>query len=159
MALHDQFQAEADVYQWQIDHAIVAAPLNGEVLKGDLTDKVGSPVKEGDELMVVAQRSTLRAELQVDDRDIQDVKEGQTGKLATTSLPTSRYPFTVDRVIPLGQPKEAKNVFTVYGHLDATDASWRPGMAGEGRINVGRRTWLWWWTHRLTDFIRLKMWM
>ena len=161
LAQRDQSQAQADLYQWQIDHAVITAPDDGEVLKGDLEDKKGAPVKQGDELMVVAKAADLRAELNVNERDIQDLKENQTGKLATTSLPTSKYPFVIDRIVPLGTPKEGNNVFTVYGKLDSADVSngWRPGMAGEAHVDVAKRTWAWIWTHRLVDFIRLKMWM
>jgi multidrug resistance efflux pump len=159
-----QYKAESDLFAWQIAHARITAPdglVGGEVLKGDLTDKIGTPVKEGDELMEVAQRDRLRAELSANERDIQDIHEGQSGYLATTSLPSAKFPFTVERVIPLGQAKEANNVFTVYAKLDANkfSPSWRPGMAGEARVDVGRRTWAWIWTHRLIDFIRLKTWM
>jgi multidrug resistance efflux pump len=161
LAQEQMSKAEADLYQWQIDHAIVKAPMDGEVLKGDLTDKKGVQVKQGDELMQVAQKGKLRAELSVNERDIQDLKEGQTGKLATTSLPTAKFPFTIERIIPLGQPKEANNVFTVYAELNPSDMSqsWRPGMAGEARVEAGRCTYAWWWTHRLIDFIRLKTWL
>lgn len=160
-AQRDQSQAQADLYQWQINHAVVRAPANGEVLSGDLQDKINAPVKQGDEMMVVANRDDLRANLSVNERDIQDLKQGQKGKLATTSLPTSRFPFTIERIVPLGTPKEGANVFTVYAKLDPKDINngWRPGMAGDAHVDVAKRTWAWIWTHRLIDFIRLKMWM
>jgi len=155
----DQSQAQADLYKWQIDHATVTAPLDGIVLKGDLEDKLGSAVKQGDELMVVADGRNLRAELSANERDIQELKEGQVGKLATTSLPTSKFACTIDRIIPLGMPKEGSNVFTVYATLNEKSPGWRPGMAGEARIDVEKRTWAWIWTHRLFEFVRLKTWM
>jgi hypothetical protein len=109
--------------------------------------------------MLLAQRGLMRAEFSVNERDIQDLKEGQTVELATTSKPTSKYAGRVERIIPLGQAKEGSNVFTVYVQLQETSPGWRPGMAGEGKIDVDRRTWAWIWTHRLIDFLRLKMWM
>jgi hypothetical protein len=52
----------------------------------------------------------------------------------------------------------------VYGEADANDVAqknpvWRPGMAGEARIDVENRRLAWIWTHRLIDFLRLKLWM
>jgi hypothetical protein len=32
-------------------------------------------------------------------------------------------------------------------------------MAGEARINAGNKRLVWIWTHRLVDFLRLKLWM
>ena len=162
-----QFQAsraEADYYQAQVDKGTIIAPMDGQILtaKGDLTDKEDVEVKQGEELMQFGDPTKLWGELQVADRDIQDVTEGNRGSLATTSEPTHKVAFMVGRVVPLGTPKEGANVFTVYATLpdgDKLPAGWRPGMTGEAKIDVGRRTWAWIWTHRLVDFVRLKLWM
>ena len=63
------------------------------------------------------------------------------GRFATNALPDQKFEFTVDRIIPMGQPKEGNNVFKVYGTIDPTKTSesWRPGMAGEARVDVGAR--------------------
>ena len=159
MAQHDEADAQSKLLQSQIDRATIVAPFDGEILKGDLSDKKDVPVKEGEEQMVFGSRGKLRAELTVKERDIQDVIEGSRGSLATTSKPLDKVKFTVDRIIPLGQPKEGENVFTVYATPDEVASSWRPGMAGEARVDVGKRTWLWIWSHRLLEFVRLKTWM
>ena len=154
-------KAEADLYQWRIDHAVIKAPYDGEILKsnGDLSAAHDTPVKEGEEKLIYGYPDRLRAEMTVNERDIQDVTQGFSGRLATTSKPMSKYKFTVARVTPLGQPKEGSNVFTVYGDIADSSPSWRPGMAGEAQIDVGKRTWAWIWTHRLVDFVRLKTWL
>jgi RND family efflux transporter MFP subunit len=161
IALAEKNAALADehLYQYQIDRANVKAPFDGMVLKGDLTDQVLAPKKEGDELLTVAATSGLRATLSVSERDIQDVNVGQKGKLATTSLPTDRYDFTVARVVPLGESKDGANVFQVYAQLNQTSNTWRPGMAGEARVEVGKRRLVWIWTHKLVDWVRLKLWI
>jgi hypothetical protein len=155
----EQAKAQSDLLQSQIDRATVVAPYDGEILKGDLSDKKGVTVKEGEEQMVFGQPAKLRAELTVNERDIQDVAEGSTGTLATTSKPMDKVKFTVDRIVPLGLPKEGNNVFTVYATPVEVNPSWRPGMAGEARVEVGKRTIAWVWSHRLMEFIRLKLWM
>jgi multidrug efflux pump subunit AcrA (membrane-fusion protein) len=152
-------EAQSALLQSQIDRATVVAPFDGEILKGDLTDKKDVTVKEGEEQMVFGQPSKLRAELTVNERDIQDISEGSTGTLATTSKPMDKVKFTVDRIVPLGQPKEGNNVFTVYATPVQVAPSWRPGMAGEARVDVGKRTIAWIWSHRLMEFVRLKLWM
>ena len=37
-------------------------------------------------------------------------------------------------------------------------AEWRPGMAGEAKIEVGPRRLVWVWTHRFTDWVQIKWW-
>ncbi len=79
----DQSQAEADFLQYQIDHAKIIAPRDTEILKGDFEDKQNATVRTGDVLFELGDPSDLRAELSVPDRDIQDVKVGKLGRLAT----------------------------------------------------------------------------
>ena len=50
----------------------------------------------------------------------------------------------------------AAYTFVLVYHLDP---SWLPGMIGEARLDVDKRPWMWIWTHRLIDFLRLKLWM
>jgi RND family efflux transporter MFP subunit len=155
----DAAQADAKLYQDQIDRSQVRAPFDGIVLNGDLTDQVLTPKKQGDELFIVSATQSLRAEIQVSDHDIQNLQTNQHGELATTSVPTRKFGFVVDRIVPLGQAKEGENVFTVYGRLETIDPTWRPGMAGEAHIDIAKRPVIWIWTHKLVDYLRLKLWM
>ncbi len=159
MAQHDESKATSDLLASQIDRATIRAPFDGQILKGDLSDKKDVPVKEGEEQMLFGQPGNLRAELVVNERDIQDVVEQARGTLATTSKPLNKMGFSVERIVPLGSPKEGSNVFTVYGIPDRIESSWRPGMDGEARVEVGKRTWAWIWSHRLLEFVRLKTWL
>jgi hypothetical protein len=155
----DEAKATSDLLASQIARATVVAPFEGEIQKGDLSDKKDVTVKEGEEQMEFGEPGNLRAALTVNERDIQDVGLDARGSLATTSKPLDKTGFTVTRIVPLGQPKEGSNVFTVYAKPDTILKSWRPGMAGEARVDVGKRTWAWIWSHRLLEFVRLKTWM
>ncbi len=161
IALAQKAEAEArrDLYDYQVQHAILTAPLDGEVLKGDLEDRPGTPVKQGEALFEIARRDNLKAELQVNERDIQNLKPGQLGYLATSSLPTDKHKFAVDRIVPLGVAREGGNIFQVYATLEDPVSQWRPGMMGEAKVRVDNRTIAWIWTHRLVDFVRLKLWI
>ncbi|MGH7179041.1 MAG: efflux RND transporter periplasmic adaptor subunit, partial [Tepidisphaeraceae bacterium] len=152
-------QAEADLYQKQIDQAIVKAPLDGEVLSGDWFDKRGAAVRKGEPLFRVAQRDRFYGELEVAERDIQWVKLGQSGYLHTSSLPQEWFGFKVDRIVPLGDAKEASNVFKVYVVPEKISGQWRPGMQGTAQIAIEKRSLGWIWTHRLVDYVRLKLWI
>ena len=55
--------------------------------------------------------------------------------------------------------KQAENTFKAYALLDAQPDFIRPGMAGEARIDAGHKRLAWIWTHRLIDFLRLKLWI
>jgi len=166
-AAHAQFmaaQADVDLYTRQIQKSTIVAPFDGMILKGDLSTRIKQTVQIGEELFQITPDESLRAELTVAERDVQDVKPGARGQLATDSLPSDTFHFKVTRIIPLGNAKEGSNTFLVYGEPDpgevaAQNPIWRPGMAGQARVDVERRTVIWIWTHRLIDFLRLKLWM
>ena len=160
------YEAEAELLRYRIGRATITSPYDGVILSGDVEDKVNAPVKEGDVLMEVGPIRDLKVKLDVHERDIQYVVEqqnhGQTprGQLATTSNPTEKYGFKVDRVVPMGTAKEGANKFEVYAVLDGSpNPMWRPGMQGEARVDVAKKPMIWIWTHRLIDFVRLKLWL
>ncbi len=160
-----QAQYDIELYDHQINQSRVVAPFSGQILKGDLTTHLGQKSQLGEELFEIMQSDKLRLELTVAERDIQDVKKDARGRFATDSLPMDKYPMTITRIIPVPDVKEGSNSFIVYADADTSgivagqEPLWRPGMAGEARIDVAPRRLAWVWTHRLLDFLRLKLWM
>lgn len=159
MAEHDAAMEEANLLAWQIGRATVTAPIAGEVLKGDLNDKKGAALRAEDIVMEIGSIDNLRVELSVNERDIQYVQVGQPGKIATNALPSEGYDVVIDRIIPMGTTKEATNVFTVHATAKNPTHTWRPGMVGEARIEIEKKPIVWIWTHRLVEFLQLKLWM
>jgi hypothetical protein len=170
LARRDSAQAEADVILGKIDRSIVKSDIDGEVLDGDLRDKINSPVKLGDQLMMVGQPGNLRGELRVAERDIQDVRESlMKGDMALSSAPTEKMPFKVERIVPSTEVKESEASYKVMIQLDPKSPNWKPemtkqtqkwlnGMEGQARIDVGNRRLGWIWTHRFVDWTRLHLW-
>lgn len=159
LAEAEGYQAEADLYKKQIEDAVIRSPIDGIVFSGDWKDKRHSPVKKGDELFKIGKKDGFWLELTVAERDIQDVKVGATGYLATTSLPNERMPFKVTQIVPLPNAKNNENTFAVRGMPDKLDPKWREGLGGEARVEVEKRSLLWQWTHRFVDWVRLKTWI
>jgi biotin carboxyl carrier protein len=162
-------EARAAYYQYRIDRASVKAEIDGVVLEGDLRDKVGAPVKLGDQLMIIGKPDSLKGELKVAERDVQDIKPGAHGTLATSSLPAfagpfivsseRSYPFVVDRVVPgKTEAKEGENYFQVFVTLQKANPDWLPGMEGEARVEVTKKPIAWIWTHRFVEWASLKLW-
>lgn len=157
-----KFGKELKLIEYDISRATVKAPIDGTILKGDLTEREKSEVKEGEQLMEIApigENGTLLAELRVEERNIQMVKVGSTGSLATTSAPNDKRTFTITRIVPIGEAKEAKNVFRVYGKIDAPAPEWQPGQEGEARVDWEKKPAIWHVTHRLWEWVRLKLWI
>lgn len=136
----------------------LTAPFDGVVVAGDLSRSLGAPVERGQVLFEVAPLEGYRVILQVDERDVAQVASEQSGRLVLAALPGERFDLTVEKVTPVAQILDGRNVFRVEARLDGSESALRPGMQGVGKIGVGRRRFLWIWTHGLVDWLRLQLW-
>jgi hypothetical protein len=153
-----QVEAQIALLDEQISRATIRASVDGLVVSGDLSQSLGAPVEEGEVLFEVAPLDSYRLILQVDERDIGAVAVGQTGELILAAMTQSRLGFTVNRVTPVSVSEEGRNYFRVEGRLDQASPRMRPGMEGFGKIDVDRRRLVWIWTHRVFDWVKLKLW-
>lgn len=149
---------ELQILLGQLGRTRIEAPFDGVVIRGDLSQSLGSPVQRGDVLLTVAPRERFRVIVEVDERDIGRVRVGQPGSLALSALPWDTLAVKVTRVTPMANAVEGRNVFEVEAALDAQPDTLRPGLRGVARIAVGREPLLWAWTHRLTEWLRLGVW-
>jgi len=154
----DEARAQLALVDEQLGRTRIEAPFDGVVIRGDLSQSLGSPVQRGDVLLTVAPRERFRVIVEVDERDIGRVRVGQPGSLALSALPWDTLAVKVTRVTPMANAVEGRNVFEVEAALDAQPDTLRPGLRGVARIAVGREPLLWAWTHRLTEWLRLGVW-
>jgi RND family efflux transporter MFP subunit len=159
LAEEEAMKAEAAMYDLQLKQAEIKAPMDGVVLTGDLKDKQGAKFEMGKPLFEIGRLDSLEAEINVNERDVQLVKVGQKGQIATRSEPRNKYPIAVDRIVPMGDVQEGANTFRVYANLEQIDPAWLPGMIGEARLEIEKKPLAWVWTHRLIDWLRLKTWL
>jgi len=125
---------------------VVAAPCAGVVLKLAVHSP-GAVVEEGDELAEIAcGGARLRAELTLSQDGVGLVQPGQRVKLLCEAFPYLRYgaqPATIQWVSPAG----AGGTFRAFADLETEAVLVRgrprplaPGMGGQARVVVGRRT-------------------
>lgn len=154
----DQAQAQLALVEERLARAALAAPFDGIVVLGDLSQMLGSPVEQGKVLFEVAPLDAYRVVLNVDERDISELREGQRGELALSGMPHDVLPFTVRQVTPMSTPQDGRNYFRVEAQLDNATTRLRPGMEGIGKVDVGERKLVWIWTHPFVDWLRLWTW-
>jgi multidrug resistance efflux pump len=105
-----QAEAQLALTEEKLARAQIVAPFDGLVVAGDLSQLLGSPVEQGRPLFEVAPLDAYRVILKVEDRDVRDVRAGQSGKLILAGLPGDLLDFEV-RNISLAEADEGKNVF------------------------------------------------
>jgi multidrug resistance efflux pump len=153
-----QSEAQLALADEKLAKSRISAPFDGIVVSGDLSQNLGSPVERGKLLFEIAPLDHYRVVLQVDERDIGYVGVGQTGRLALAGLPARPLPLTVTKVTPVAAADEGRNFFRVEAHLDDGSVILRPGMEGVGKIDVGRASLVWIWTHPLFEWVWLAAW-
>jgi RND family efflux transporter MFP subunit len=153
-----QTQAELDLLESKLERTRLTAPFTGLLVRGDLSQRFGGAVEQGEVLFEITPLDAYRVILKVDERRIVDVKIGQRGALILTSLPQKPYQFTVDLITPISNAEEGRNYFRVEAHLTYIDDSLRPGMEGVGKISIDRRKLISIWSRDLVEWVKLTLW-
>jgi multidrug resistance efflux pump len=153
-----QVQSEIDLLDDQLAHTRVLSPFEGIVVSGDLSQQLGSPVEKGKVLFEIAPLDSYRIVLEVDERDIADVRVGQRGNVLLSAFPSEPVAVTIQKVTPVSTAKEGRNFFRVEAALAESHDRLQPAMEGAGKIEIDRRLLLWIWTHQVVDWVRLAVW-
>jgi multidrug efflux pump subunit AcrA (membrane-fusion protein) len=151
-------QAQLALVENHLQRAQLRAAFDGIVIKGDLAQQLGAPVRRGEVLLTLAPDERYRLIIEVDERDAALIGDGLPGKLALAALPEDLFEFKVARLLPVAVAADGRNFFEVEGALEAPGKTLRPGMRGVAKIAAGRRSPAWIVTHRLIDWLRLAAW-
>jgi hypothetical protein len=166
LAIHgakaDELKAQLGLIDQRIERSQIKAPFDAVVIAGDLTQALGAPVKKGDVLLTLAPSNGFRAIVEVDDADIGQVRQGQTGSMVLTALPNQALPLRVQRITPLATLSAGRNVFEIEVGLERDAAGavdeLRPGMRGVARLQVGEMPIAMLWTRDVVAWLRLASW-
>ena len=155
----EQAEAQIALLKEQLNRIVVTAPFDGVVVSGDLSQSLGAPVERGEILFEVAPLNSYRVILEVDERDIGEVLQDQIGMLALTGMPEDAIEIHVNKITPISTADEGRNFFRVEASLVGEPPQLlRPGMEGVGKIDAGRRSLVWIWTHKITSWMRMFIW-
>ncbi|MBW2689241.1 MAG: HlyD family efflux transporter periplasmic adaptor subunit [Deltaproteobacteria bacterium] len=155
----DKAQSQIDLLEFQISQSQLTTPLGGVVVKGDLKRQIGAPVRTGDILFEICPLESIRAQLLVPDDLVLYLQVGQEGRLATASYPDKPIRFVIERIDPMAEVVNQRNVFKVRARLTETYPWMRPGMEGVAKVEVGKKRYVWIWTRKATNWLRMKLWL
>jgi multidrug resistance efflux pump len=150
--------AQLELVRQQLARTQLTAPIDGVVIKGDVSQNLGAPVQRGDALMTLAPAEQYRLIVEVDERDVAHIRAGQKGQLALAAMPADPLGFVVERVTPVSVVRDGRNVFEVQARLNAATTVLRPGLQGVAKIDAGQASTLWIWGHHAWDWLRLSVW-
>jgi multidrug efflux pump subunit AcrA (membrane-fusion protein) len=154
----EEARAQFDLASSQLARTRIVAPFDGVIIAGDLTQSLGAPVKRGETLMMIAPEQKFRLVVEVDERDIADIRVGQSGRLVLGAFMGRKLDFKVARVTPMATARDGRNFFEVEGDLDDVGEALRPGLQGVARIEAGRHPMAWIWSRHAVNWLRLTAW-
>lgn len=156
-AMAQQAQARLNRLEDRLTRSTLRAPFDGAIVDGDLRERSGAPVRQGEVLFRIARWDAMRVQATVDERDIDFIQPGAEVRLIFASRPDAPTPARVLRVDPMSVTRDGANVFIVHCEIEeVSDPWWRPGMSGTARVDAGKRTPIWLLTRRTLDFFRLR---
>lgn len=154
-----QAETQIALIDEQLERTTLRAPFDGIVASGDLSQSIGASVARGETLMTVVPNADYRVVLQVDERRIADVVEGQSANLVVTALPERVFPLDITRITPVAEYGDGRTTFRVDAALAAPAMGLQPGMEGVAKIEAGERRLIGVWSRSLIDWMRLKTWL
>lgn len=167
----EQARAELNLVRERLSRVSLVAPFDGVVVRGDLSQQLGSPIETGKVLFEVAPLDAYRVVLKVDERDIPHILQGQAGELVLAGLPGQHMDIRVSQVSPVANAEDGHNSFRVEaavmpspnsqgkaGGADVVGLGLQPGMEGVGKVKVGEHSLLWLGFHRIWDWARYTAW-
>ncbi len=153
-----QARAQLSLTEARLARTRLTAPIDGMIVAGDLSQRLGAPVQAGEVLFEVAPLAEFRVDLWLDERDLRHVAPGLPGRLVLAGQPDAGLALRVTRITPLAEAREGRNAFRLEAELDAPAPGLRPGMEGVARIDAGEALLSWIWTRRLIDWLRHTAW-
>lgn len=143
----------------RIAEAVVRAPSDGVILRGDLRERIGVAVASGESLLEFVPAGALRVLIEIPERDVLHVAEGAHAEFRPQARPEMTIGLRVDRIRPAAEVRNAENVFVAEATLERVEPWMRAGVEGAVRVDAGEGPV--WWTlfHRLIDAVRLRLWV
>ena len=155
----EEARSQLELAEQKLSRSKLVAPFDGIIIKGDLRQSLGAPVQRGDVLLTIAPANQFRLMIEVDERDVSSIRPMQQGHIALVSLPDQALAFQVQRITPVAVAKNGRNFFEVEATLSyPPQPQLRPGLEGVAKINAGQRSFIWIWTHRAFDALRMMFW-
>lgn len=134
----------------------VKAPISGTVTTPRIEERKGVMLKVGDEVAAVADLRRARVEIEVAEREVDEVKVGLPVQFRVASYPLMPFRGTVEFISPMAEEKAGRRFLRVVALVENKDALLRQDMRGYGEIDAGSRSLAELGTRRLIRWIRVR---
>jgi multidrug resistance efflux pump len=156
-------EAQLDAVDHQRRHSVLVATEDSLVLRGDLSQRIGQVVPQGEPLFELAPiaHSSVRMAVEIPEEYALEVTVDQPVRFVCTARPDTLVHATVASVALSATPTQGQNAFVAEARVDdPTSMAWaRPGMEGTARLDLGERPVRFVALHRLSNWLRRNFWL
>ena len=156
-----RLRAEQAYVAQQLVLARVISPSAGVVATPRLKERRGERVSRGDLIADVYDESTVTAEIMVSEKEISDVRVGQTVLVRARALPDKTFPSRITAIAPVAvdDPRGfGGRMVRVMTDIDNPSRLLKPEMTGVAKIYAGRRRMFELATRRIARYVRVEFW-
>jgi multidrug efflux system membrane fusion protein len=139
----------------------IVSPIAGIVTTHRLKEKLGSNLKKGDLVAEVHELQTVTAEIAVAEKEISEVRVGQSIVLKARAHLGESFKATVKTITPVATKSEAyvtQRDFLVITELPNPNLLLKPEMTGNAKIYCGERRLYEIVFRRIIRFVRVEFW-
>jgi multidrug resistance efflux pump len=155
-----RLEAERVRLQNHLQLVNLVSPVSGVITTPKLTEKIGQYVKPGDLLAEVHELRSVRVEIAVPEREIGDVRVGQSVAVKARAFPERRFAGRVAAIAPAAFKDQAwrGQMVRVTTQIDNPDLLLKPEMTGNAKIYCGYRPIFELLTRRIARYVRVEFW-
>ncbi len=142
----------------QLAQTQVRAPMEGRVMTPNVHLLTGVALRQGSELLSLADTRNLEAEINVPEADIGLVKVGDSVRLRPWSNEDREIDGTATEIAPAAQPRPYGMIVRVKASIPNQEAALRPAMTGYAKIDgEDMRVWEA-FLRRIIRIVRVEIW-
>jgi len=90
---------------------------------------------------------------------IAEIPPEARGTIALESKPEKKIGFVIEWTSPAAEIIENRSVFKARARLEDSPTWLRSGLEGVAKIDIAPHSLAWIWTRRLSNWLRLKLWI
>jgi HlyD family secretion protein len=138
----EQARASLNSAQINIAKASIRSPINGVVLSRQIEpgQTVAASFQAPTLFTLAEDLAAMELEVDVDEADVGQVREGQPATFTVDAYPGRQYPAHIRRVGYGSQTKDGVVTYTAVLSVDNADLTLRPGMTATASITTIERT-------------------
>ena len=143
-----RFQERLEFLEGQVSDSQIKSPIHGVV----------TSISYESNLLTIANIDTVRASIQVSEKDLDVLKEGLSVKLKVQSYPFLSFWGKVTKISQMADVGGSKKIFPVTCKIQNKDYLLKPGMTGYAKVYCGKRSLFSLLTRRIVRYLRVEVW-